>query len=523
MRAFCLLIILSLGTGLYAQELITNGSFELVDPTCFYSQCESNITNCVNNWQTAVGNPVVGNDPCFNCEGSVNSPYGSKTVKLDPKTNSIPFNVDGDGIYQAMTIYPGQVLDISYAVHAYCSDWGLQSLSFLALESLPSNIGDFSNLDLSGVNYMHIDSKDIINFVPGTNNGFAPYVFTLDLDNPISVSSPAGKPYNYFMILAKEKFSNPGPNEIILDNISLQQCTSLEFFSLDYEIEQSGPDCGYTEFNISSEAPIRYAAWDFGDGTCTSSEIGFTNHIYNTAGTYIVNVTIVDVNGCIKNMQEVVEITCDRCPGFSVDFTWTIDPMSYNPIVYIDPLTGQQVFQGCEWDYIFTDLSTPTTGNTIVAWEWDFGAGNVYYTTSPTVPLFSNNSFNGLDHEVCLTVTDSYGCSETHCKIITVNCRTSSNPIDGEYKVEDRSLDEDVKNLTLEVRPNPFLDQLLVNYPSELTSIELFNATGQLIRSEAGSFLNQITIMTGDLTAGIYYLRAIDLNGQIHTEKVVKY
>lgn len=526
MRIFLLWIALFCVFRTSAQELLQNGSFEVVDPSCFISQCLGEIGPCVYDWENAVGFPKVGLDPCFSCEGSISTPYGSHAVKLNPKFNTLPTSLLGDAIYQATTIYPGQTLDLTYSVHAFCNDWGVQSLYFLALEELPATIGSSSFVSLLGIDYVFIDSKEVLNFVPTTNGGFVDYAVTLDLSDPIFASSTnPDKSYNYFMILAVEKISMLGENAILLDNVSMQQCPSFENFILDYDIVQSGPDCGYTEFSLISENSIRYSSWDFGDGECGTSDDGKIDHIYNNAGTYKVTIHIVDANGCVKEIVKFIEVDCDRCPGFTVDFAWSVDQGSYNPLYILDPVTGELDFMGCEWDINFIDLSTPTTGNNLVSWNWDFGNGLFSLFQSPIVALSSNNSLNGVDHEVCLTVMDSFGCTETVCKTVNVNCRstTENSPVLPEVEYRDDPAAEVEVASELAVYPSPFNSQLLIESPQPLSHVSIISATGQILLERSNLTDQQVVLsnLTG-LTTGMYYLRLVDHHGNHTLKKVIK-
>lgn len=59
----------------------------------------------------------------------------------------------------------------------------------------------------------------------------------------------------------------------------------------------------------------------------------------------------------------------------------------------------------------FTDQSTG-----VMNWEWDFGDGNIDTTANPSHTYTSNGIYT-----VCLTITDSSGCSGTRCKGLEVN------------------------------------------------------------------------------------------------------
>ena len=519
MRILNLMVFLCLGITAYSQELLTNGSFENVDPTCFTTSCSGSTDDCVDDRQVAYNISNVGEDPCFYCSGSFTTPYGDYSISMNPGFSFVPSFFSGTSIYQEVTLYPHQKLEFSCAVNAFCNDTGQQSLLFFALEDAPTTTGS-NPLSLVGENYIFLGSEPIINISPSSNQGWINYNVTLDLGNsPLPSFSPEGKSYNYFLVMASETQFAQGNNLILLDNLSLQACQSEENFQLFYNVQQSGTDCGYTEFTIECNSPVSYVVWDFGDGNCTTTENEKTDHIYNHAGTYEVTITIVDEHGCLQEIKDEIVVGCDRCPGFNVDFSWTVDPDSYTPMILIDPKTGETIFAGCNWEYTFTDLSTPSTGNPIVSWDWDFGIGNSVTTQNPVRNMSGDDTPTGIDYEVCLTVTDSNDCSETFCQTVNVNCRQAVigspvfDPPNNEWLSEVQSL---------QVAPNPFTDYLEIQSSAPVESIRIMNAAGQVLHQQQGLNTDRFTWSAPDLQPGIYYLQVIDQDGKPSIEKVVR-
>jgi hypothetical protein len=68
--------------------------------------------------------------------------------------------------------------------------------------------------------------------------------------------------------------------------------------------------------------------------------------------------------------------------------------------------------------------------------------------------------------------------------------------------------------------PNPSNGQIAFRSESDIRQVEIFNASGALVRS----YQNNSSILNADLTdqpAGIYYFRAADENGVVHSGKVI--
>jgi PKD repeat protein len=107
---------------------------------------------------------------------------------------------------------------------------------------------------------------------------------------------------------------------------------------------------------------------------------------FGNSGTYTVQLTITDSNGCkdTKSVANYISIT-----GPTADFT-VVD-------------TG-----GCRGTSIqFNDLSSPTSG--ITKWKWNFGDGQTQtFTSGPFTHQFKDSG----DFKIELTITDKQGCED---------------------------------------------------------------------------------------------------------------
>ena len=120
-------------------------------------------------------------------------------------------------------------------------------------------------------------------------------------------------------------------------------------------------------------------------------------YVYTNCGTYTVNLSVTDTNGCTHDTTFTVTV---HCPPV-VDFT--------SSIVCENDLT------------VFTpSVDTLITGNSIVNWNWSFGSNlpNDSYN-------FDTCGINVLD--VTLTVIDNQlpGCTSSVTNPISINC----NPV----------------------------------------------------------------------------------------------
>lgn len=136
--------------------------------------------------------------------------------------------------------------------------------------------------------------------------------------------------------------------------------------------------------------------WDFGDGR-TGGGSSRPVVTYRNAGTYTVNYTATDVNGCVHVADPITVVVNGSVSRF------TIDPRQCKD----EPVS-------------FTDQSTTRAGNTIVSWTFDFGDGTapVSYTTQPVNITHTYSVIN--DYPVTLTVRDNTGCENTSTQTVSI-------------------------------------------------------------------------------------------------------
>ncbi|CAL1516656.1 hypothetical protein MMC2321_00379 [Chitinophaga sp. MM2321] len=136
--------------------------------------------------------------------------------------------------------------------------------------------------------------------------------------------------------------------------------------------------------------------WDWGDNTIESFP-GYTfdpsagiSHFYGRTGSFTIQLTITDKNGCTIAAPPLTVTVNGPEPDF--DFS------------------GKQ----CKDEIItFHDKSTANTGNQIVEWTWDFGDGSTPATYT-TQPLNIQHTYTNANvYRVSLRVTDKFGCAVT--------------------------------------------------------------------------------------------------------------
>lgn len=226
----------------------------------------------------------------------------------------------------------------------------------------------------------------------------------------------------------------------------------------------AGTPIQFTDNSVSTLGPIASWYWDFGDGGTANTQN--PSHTYNAQGTYTVDLTVTDINGCTANSTYQVTITAPAnvnagadvsiCDGDAtnlsgsggVSYSWSpatglSDPNIANPVAtpaatttYTLTATDANGCQGTDDVAVtvnplptaafdatneclgaatqFTDQSTTTFG-TIQTHSWDFGDNNTSTASSPSHQYGVEN-----DYTVTLTVTATGGCTSSVTETVTV-------------------------------------------------------------------------------------------------------
>ncbi len=209
---------------------------------------------------------------------------------------------------------------------------------------------------------------------------------TSTLQNPNHIYAAYGT-YNVTLTVTNGSCSNTRPRTITLINESPD-------FSLAKDTICNSETAVFNSFgyNLLNVATF---FWNFGDGNSSLGGASIS-HKYNIAGSYNVTLTITDTKGCVSTITKNNVI---RVWGPNANFSYTINGGCVNIPVN------------------FTDNSITDGTHPIVSWSWTFGDGaSQVYTTPP----FNHTYLVGNYYLPSMTVTDSYGCSNSHTPILPI-------------------------------------------------------------------------------------------------------
>jgi len=133
--------------------------------------------------------------------------------------------------------------------------------------------------------------------------------------------------------------------------------------------------------------------WQFGDGA--SSSLQNPVHIYLSAGTYVVTLSVTYSSGSGTMATNYVNILQLPAANFMVSNSCVNTPVQ------------------------FTDLSTAMYGY-ITGWHWDFGDGSSTTVAFPNNPNVSHVFPGAGTYNVSLSITTNDGCTNVKTKTVTV-------------------------------------------------------------------------------------------------------
>jgi len=141
----------------------------------------------------------------------------------------------------------------------------------------------------------------------------------------------------------------------------------------------------FTDTSLNSAGSAHQ--WDFGDGS-TSTVAGSVQHIYTTAGHFVVQLVITNSTGYASTYTQPIQAAAAPVASFSDTPTTGRAPLT---VAFVD-----------------SSINTPTS------WSWDFGDGSTGVGVNPTHVYTAIGA-----HVVTLTTTNSAG-SNTATSTVTV-------------------------------------------------------------------------------------------------------
>jgi PKD repeat protein len=155
---------------------------------------------------------------------------------------------------------------------------------------------------------------------------------------------------------------------------------------------------GSTSFD--SGGTIRTFKWNFGDGY--TGEGKYVTHRFNSAGTYMVTLTVTDDDGKTDSTSKPIPVQEPNKPPVA-RFTW----VRSGTRVVVEARTGDQIRFDASSSY---DPDDPNDPLRIVNYAWDWNSDDIYDETS-NAPIAEHQFATSGEHRVTLQVTDNEGAT----------------------------------------------------------------------------------------------------------------
>jgi len=265
-------------------------------------------------------------------------------------------------------------------------------------------------------------------------------------------------------------------NEVIVTEVSSCQVEIVDVTSL-------GLSATLLLNTVNSSNTIYLIEW--GDGFVDSTYNDF--HVYPSPGTYVITVTIFDLDDPLCYWQDQINVTVEEI-STSCEVTLTVTPQQDGS--FLAEANG--------------------TGATLPAYSISWGDGSAPDQSNSAIHSYAESG----NYQICVTYSDINNfntCFVTECEIIT-------------------GIDEQLgSHLSAFVFPNPLLDNsmLEINSPiSGFIAVELFDGMGRKVSSVFNGDIipgqNQYGLPTEKLLPGLYHVVVRSEMG-VSTIAVVKY
>ncbi|MEM7658166.1 MAG: PKD domain-containing protein [Bacteroidota bacterium] len=300
---------------------------------------------------------------------------------------------------------PGEVLIQDYSIGADTRFWTVngipasnsQSFSHLLTSEGTQEVGlTVSNLStgcvVTAFDYIEVQ-RVVADFVPDTNRSCVP--FNMGITNQSLNATKwwwddgkGVKPSAWEPTFGYVDTGSYFPSLIIENDLRCQDTFSLEVKGLgvfaDLYIQDPGGCAPYVSVFSDQSSGTGYLVdwlWDFGDGGI--STLQHPTHIFDSIGTFDIQLTVVDIDGCRDSITRADAILASRPePAF------TVSPRIQCPS---DELIFVSQSDGVGLSYL-----------------WDFGDGNTATLANPT-HSYAQTGF----YDIELTVTDVNGCDSS--------------------------------------------------------------------------------------------------------------
>lgn len=322
-------------------------------------------------------------------------------------------------------------------------------------------------------------------------------------DNGGKVSSLGVQVFN-----ATKKLRRPGEPQNIAPVASFKY--AINKFTVNFDAsESSDPDGVVVDW-----------AWNFGDGNTGAGKT--INHTYAAPGDYPVTLVVKDDEGKRDTLTSVVSIKAAMYVESIVKYV-------------VNNANGSQGANKKD-NQALAEVQIKEVGGNPVANAYvtiTFSGGitetvSAYTNTSGVAYLFSTQTQRKLsvnDFEVCVNnvTNDTYAYESSSNKITCTgnNAGTTTYSAARSGRIESENLMIQEENKGFRIYPNPAYESIKIDMHQHFNEIQIFNASGILVKT-IKTFTNKIIeVNVKNFKPGIYFIRGVQKDNNIVTEKVL--
>jgi hypothetical protein len=440
--------------------------------------------------------------------GSPNAFCEPSTIVLDPSGNiyisgifkdSIDFNPDSSISFIPTTI-SGYGFFICKLDNAGNFLWAIGNGGEGGILSISRAYS--TTIDKSGNSYTTGYFNDTLDFDPGPGTFFIPNnssdIFVLKLDTSgnfiwaKSVSSPLGE-YSY--AITTDKFANIFFVGSFID-------------SVDFD-----PGSGINKlYSISHEKDGFLASWDSSGNFLNAISCGGTGDNDQFTKVLCDNNYNSYVGGRFNSSefhiadQLFLNADTDSLPDSYDIFYGKFKRCSASFFLYPDTLQAHHYYA------VNNAQGTPP-----LTYDWSWGDSAHDYTAYPN-HVYADSGY----YTICLTITDSTGCTSTYCDSSHYLQRNTSSGSMVYINVVDHIVTQanEESQFQTSVYPNPVTNQITINSSEVIDRIEIYNAYGAAIYQVDCKKSSVFKVNIQSFTPGIYFLKTFFETGSVVTKLI---
>jgi len=162
-----------------------------------------------------------------------------------------------------------------------------------------------------------------------------------------------------------------------------------------------------------------------------------------------------------------------------------------------------------------------SSGASPLHYDWNWGDGSPHDTTTYPSHTYAVGGF----YSICLTLTDSTGCTSHYCNTDSLARMDVSNAMVYVNVVSPSGIPDINSANSYSVYPNPVKDELYImtnNNQASIERIEIYDLVGEVVFQQTLVAGNKTVFDVHSLPAGIYFIVAIDRENNSVTKKIIK-